>query len=398
MCYFYLFAKKKLEENKISYAFLLVFTAPVICLGTLLTIPDVLSVPLGLATIYFLDQGKTRTGAFFLGLGFLSKWSIMGLIPFFIYSCWKRSKKELAICGLIVFSLQIPVLIWNSHHEWATFYFQFFKRHSTEFLTFEQYFHNLRRYIGSQLFCFGIPLMLGSVIAFFKASRDQKKFFSLLVFPMFAISFFSALQGQNRYYWSCLNMFTMSIFIVQVFSKQLELKSKYVWCTLVCFIFINWSLILVGTFFPVGSWFDRVTHQQNQFRHNIAGDVSGWKTWVEVVHQEKIDVDHMSILASDFHIAAQITWALGPDYVDRVRPVGTAWEQHQFGFWPQRQLASSEETLLVADDRYDNLADLQNVCDETINWNRQEEKLFGQTIKVIYWSVCHKRKEKISLL
>ncbi|MBC7457111.1 MAG: hypothetical protein H7235_02450, partial [Bdellovibrionaceae bacterium] len=59
---------------------------------------------------------------------------------------------------------------------------------------------------------------------------------------------------------------------------------------------------------------------------------------------------------------------------------------------------SSESILLVADDRYDNLTSLQNFCEETINWKRQEEKLLGKTIKVIFWSVCHKRKAPVTAL
>ena len=397
-CYiFYIFCRKKLEESEISYAFLFVFSAPVLCMGTLLSIPDVLSVPLGLAALYFLDQGETRKGAVALGIGFLSKWSLMGLIPYFLYACWKRSKKELFIGVLIVIFLQIPVLVWNQQHDWATFYFQFFKRHSHGFLTFPEYLRNLSNYVGSQFFCFGIPLVIGTVAAFFKANNEQRKYFVWTAAPMFAISFLSAIQGQNRYYWACLNLFVMSIFIVQVFSKQIKQRSKPVWGILIFLIMTNWSLIIISTMLPVGYWFDQVTDQPNQYRHTVGADVTGWKNWSKTIYSEKINFKKMEILASDFHIAAQVTWALGPQYLNQIRPVGSAWEPHQFGFWSERSM-NSDSVLLVADDRYDNLASLQDECEENVKWNRHEEKLLDKTIKVIFWSVCHKRKTAISAL
>lgn len=397
-CYvFYIFCRKKLEEKEISYAFLLVFTAPVLCMGTLLSIPDVLSVPIGLATIYFLDQGETRKGAIALGMGFLSKWSLMGLIPYFLYTCWKKGKREIAIGVLIVAVLQIPVLVWNQQHDWATFYFQFFKRHSHGFLTLPEYFQNLQSYVGSQFFCFGIPLVIGTVWAFVKAQSEQRKYFLWTSAPMFIISFMSAIQGQNRYYWACLNLFVMSIFIVQVFSKQIENRSKQFWGVLLVLVMTNWALIIVSTMMPVGYWFDQITHQSNQYRHTVGGDVTGWKNWSKKIQFEQIKFDKMEIVTSDFHVAAQVTWALGPQYLNQIRPVGTPWEQHQFGYW-ETNISDSKSMLLVADDRYDDLASLQNICDETIQWNRQEEQILGKTIKVIFWSVCNKRKDAVTAL
>lgn len=129
-------------EPSAVVAVVLLQTLPFFFLAGMLMTPDAPLTAAWVATVYFLERAliADRANAWWgvglcLGLGMLSKYSIalLGLSAFLfmVFDAparqWLRRWQPYAAASLAlaVFS---PVIIWNAHHEWASFAFQTSRR------------------------------------------------------------------------------------------------------------------------------------------------------------------------------------------------------------------------------------------------------------------------------
>jgi dolichol-phosphate mannosyltransferase len=104
----------------------------------LVTTPDAPLVTCWAGALYFLERalvGQDRSAwwgaGIFIGLGMISKYTIVLLIPAtFLYMLLDKSSRRwflrpepyaAALCVLLLFS---PVIYWNATHDWASFAFQ----------------------------------------------------------------------------------------------------------------------------------------------------------------------------------------------------------------------------------------------------------------------------------
>jgi hypothetical protein len=391
----FIFAKlclKRLKPEDTELAILLSLTAPVFCLGSVIAIPDVIAVPLGLLSIYLLGEDKVRWAALALGLGFLAKWSLIGLLPFFAFFTFKKGLRSFLEFFFIVLAVQVPVLYWNGTHQWATFMFQFFLRHDKEVHELSYYLKTLRSFVGSQFFSFGLLLLGGCIYALPRANKEYRTRFYWISLASIVMATLSSIQGQTRHYWACLILFPMAGLVASVFAQKSELQKNILRYVSIAAITFNWVLMWVGVSFPLGPWFDNVTHQPPQLRHSLAGDVSGWKDWTKELDREHIPWRTTATLASNFRLSSQVAWAFGENYLANVGTVGKAWDQHEYMFW-NSPTARFDRALLVADDRYDDLHELEATCETPVKWQEFDEVLMSQTVKVIKWSVCDHLKK-----
>lgn len=397
MATLYVFAKlclKHLKPESLDIALLLALSAPVFALGSVIAIPDVIAVPLGLLSLLLLEENKLRWSAVALGLGFLAKWSMLGLLPFFAFVTYKKGPRQFVEFFLIVLLIQTPVLFWNATHEWATFSFQFFRRHDRGVHDIAFYLKNLKHFIGSQIFSFGLILFFGCIYALRKATKTQKLYFYGISLTSILMATLSSIQGQTRHYWACLILFPIALLITTVIEKKSEFQKRMIRAVAVAAVVVNWALMWIGVSYPVGPWFDRITHQPPQLRHSLCGDVSGWKDWVKELDQEHIPWRTTATLASNFRLSSQVAWAYGQNFMAQVGTVGEAWDQHEYMFW-ESPVNHFDRAILVADDRYDDLQALERSCEDPIQWQEFDEVLKASTVKVIKWSMCNHLKKSL---
>lgn len=123
-------------------ALLLMQVLPTFFLAGLLMTPDAPLTAAWAAAVYFLQQAllRGRTGAWWgagiaIGLGLLSKYTIALLFPatllFLVFD--RQSRAWLGriapyAAAMLSIALFCPVIIWNAHHEWASFAFQTSRR------------------------------------------------------------------------------------------------------------------------------------------------------------------------------------------------------------------------------------------------------------------------------
>ena len=123
-------------------AVVLMQTLPFFFLTGMLMTPDAPLMAAWAAALYFLERAVIagRSEAWWragvcLGLGLLSKYTIgfLGLSTFVFMLLDSRARAGLRrwepyVAALLAFAIFSPVIIWNAHHEWASFVFQTSRR------------------------------------------------------------------------------------------------------------------------------------------------------------------------------------------------------------------------------------------------------------------------------
>jgi 4-amino-4-deoxy-L-arabinose transferase-like glycosyltransferase len=131
--------------------------------------PDVALIPFAVAMVWALirlnESGDARwwlAAGVFAGLALLSKFTVVMLIPavaaFMLVPDWRRRwllSPYPWFAVLIAFALFLPVLIWNSQHDWASFRFQFVRATATH----EWSLRTIGDYIGLQFGLVGFILL-----------------------------------------------------------------------------------------------------------------------------------------------------------------------------------------------------------------------------------------------
>lgn len=131
------FLSSHLTEDQLKLWLVLMLTMPLTGLGSLIVTPDL---PLLFSWSFciwsfgrMLKMGATPfsvlLSGFALGLGLLSKYHIVLLIPIGLYFWWTDVKRVPLVkwLPLVIFSSAItslPLWIWNYQHDWASFKFQ----------------------------------------------------------------------------------------------------------------------------------------------------------------------------------------------------------------------------------------------------------------------------------
>jgi 4-amino-4-deoxy-L-arabinose transferase-like glycosyltransferase len=138
--------------------------------------PDTAMIPFAVAMLWALvrlhESGNPRwwlAAGLFAGLALLSKFTVIMLLPavvaFVLVPDWRRRwllspyPWRAALIAVLVFS---PVLIWNAHHDWASFRFQFVRAVATHPLSFR----TVGEFFGMQFGLVGfvlLPVVLSGV-------------------------------------------------------------------------------------------------------------------------------------------------------------------------------------------------------------------------------------------
>ena len=139
--------------------------------------PDVAMIPFAVATLWALVRlsasGDARwwlAAGLFAGLALLSKFTFIMLLPavlaFMLVPAWRwrwLTSPLPWLAALIAVAIFLPVLIWNSEHDWASFRFQFVRAVATH----EWSLRTVGEFIGIQFGLVGfvmLPVVLSGVV------------------------------------------------------------------------------------------------------------------------------------------------------------------------------------------------------------------------------------------
>lgn len=238
-----------------SAGVILLNTYPLTMSGSIVVTPDVPSFLFCSIALFFFWQ-IVRTKKYFywylfgisFGLSLLSKYTAILLAPcIFLFIIFTDERKWLKtihpylsfIAGLVLF---IPVIYWNSRHNWISFNFQF--GHGLGGQSFS--IGRVMEYIGGQLLVAGpfiwIAGMFAGIVYIFQKNKE-KLFLSLVSIPIilfFAFSSMKKLAGPN---WPAFAYFTFSIIAAKYLLEGGKTK-KYIFY--IAFI-VNFLMSLVST-------------------------------------------------------------------------------------------------------------------------------------------------------
>jgi dolichol-phosphate mannosyltransferase len=168
-------------ERSALLAAVLVQILPFFFLSGMLMTPDAPLTAAWMATLFFVERALrgTQPGMWLwaglcVGLGLLSKYTMV-LVPaatviFILADAPSRSwlrRPQPYIAALIALVVFTPVLVWNAHHEWASFAFQFSRRLA------EAPRFSLHKFVGSAVVLLTPTGVVAVVMALTKARRGK---------------------------------------------------------------------------------------------------------------------------------------------------------------------------------------------------------------------------------
>lgn len=188
------------------------------------------------------------------GLALLSKYTAILLVPcLFIYLVLTDDRRWLKtlhpylslLIGLLCF---LPVVYWNSHHDWISFTFQLSHGLGGQSYSFDR----LVEYIVGQLLVTGpIVWFLGIYAAFAWLFRKDKAqlFLILMALPVILFFGFSSLKKLAGPNWPVFAYFTFSILVTKYFLDSTSKIRRSLWyAALISSLFISAILTLHARF------------------------------------------------------------------------------------------------------------------------------------------------------
>ncbi|MFC1479334.1 glycosyltransferase family 39 protein [Planctomycetota bacterium] len=186
-----------------------------------------------------------------LGCAFLSKFLAFGFVPAaFLYLCLAPGKRRLLrtpgpwVALAVTIVLFVPVIVWNYHHDWLTFKFNFVKRQAELGLSLNTFFS----YTGGQLLFFS-PLVIAVPALFLVRNlrtclKSEKDLFLVLFagVPLggFAlISMFRPVGG----HWTAVALVPVALLC----ARSIEQKNRIFWTSTAVTGWALSVLIFIGT-------------------------------------------------------------------------------------------------------------------------------------------------------
>ena len=265
---------------------------------------------------------------------------------------------------LITLLMMFPILYWNSENEWASFVFQFYRRHK-ESAGFS--FSRWLQFWGYQWLFMSPPvyiLLIWSLIrGFKKTASTAQRFISCLALPALVIFYQQPLFADFKPHWSGPAYLLLVIPSVSLFFElQSFAKKIYKWTALSFFglIYLLYIPLLTPTIPYIHKW----TQPQVEFqpRFDFTNEFYGWRELGQHLlrRQSELETDWKTepLLASTrYEMVAQTTWA-----VDRASAIlalqkpEPVWhlgvEINQYLFWQNRW--EKQSGLKVLDEAHKN--------------------------------------------
>lgn len=396
---FYHWVRSKWGDQAAQLSSILLVSSNVFLFGSVIALPDSLAIPLGLAAIIYTERGKVIRASIFLGLSLLAKWTVFFIVPGLLFNFYQQKKlnrKNLFLLIIIPLILHSPVIWWNILHGGASIKFHLYDRHSHEFQTLLNYFKNIGAFLLTQIFAIGLvsSALIIILLIQLKKSRTSEvprsQWQSLLawILPGLVVVFISAIQGEDRFYWTFLSWIPAIAVLGYLVSVQKYFNIRLIKVGTIGFIFIKWALAGAAGFYPVGTMVEAVFHLKHDLRHSPIGDISGWREWLDhdLMRHHLIDI-HTALIGSDLHVTSRMAWSMREHKIFNFIGVNSE-KQNQFQFWSQPEPPEFTNAIFFGDNRYDHLTEFQNRCGHPLLWNTSEIRVIGQPVKEIYWSRC----------
>ena len=282
----------------------------------------------------------------FFSLALLTKYNAVlfgiGVLAYFLY--YKKqiggpSYGHIIASILIIFSIQMPVFLWNLGNDFASFSFHMVER-LDQGKEFSNVLRNIAGFLSGVLLAFSPVFLFNLRNIFFleNVSDDRKNIITLSKFIIvFSLSFciFLCFFTNVLYYWFIPAMVPLIPFVTNVFKE----KS---WQYLHIFYGMAISLILVinVSVYPIGAFFGNVDRE--------TAIIFGWEKIVEVVKKEKKSHGIEKVVFSDYRLGSLYIFHSGDFEADVVMEE----RKTQFDVWREEENVFEDKALIIADNDF----------------------------------------------
>ncbi|HLE40989.1 MAG TPA: glycosyltransferase family 39 protein [Nitrospirota bacterium] len=283
-------------DKKIASASVIALNVmPIVMSGYILITPDV---PVffftGLSIYWFWQIVETQKVRYWylmgiaFGLTLLSKYTAVLLAPsfflFMVFSDERRWFKTIHpyAAFLLGCALFLPVVYWNSTHQWISFLYQ--TRHGLR-SEHSPVIKNLLEYAGGQMLVAGplfwLPGIYASVRSLFQKDK-RLLFLSLTSLPIILFFAVSSIQRTAAANWPNLAYFSFGILATQFFFSGHQIKKRLFWIAIIFSVFLSLIASLHARFsiLPLQSISDKAA------RSDATNWFYGWKELAEELEKD----------------------------------------------------------------------------------------------------------------
>jgi 4-amino-4-deoxy-L-arabinose transferase-like glycosyltransferase len=251
--------------------------------------------------------------------------------------------KSLLATGLGVLLAAIPIVIWNSQHEWTSILYQIHDRHEGGSLSLARY----ARFWAIELFAAG-PVLIGFI--FWLMARGHRarvlSFVFFWIFPAALVFCVEPIWADFKPHWAFIVWWPGAMALAwaactwtkPALARAAKVQIVYGW--------VLGALVLFACHFPIGGYF---THDP---RMDVTNDLYGWK-----LLRGALGGANLPVVASHYQTAAQAYFSLGPGARVTLLPRDLKARDE----WPSLDVSQSEgpawprltqPVLFVRDNRY----------------------------------------------
>lgn len=321
---------------------------PIFSMASIMTLPDIPLILFYSLTLYFFIRliYEKKAQLWYLigglvGLGLLSKYNMFMVYPaVFAYLIidkkerfWlKRKEPYLAFIFSLLFF--IPVIIWNINHNWLSFSFHLYQRHSKE-LTFK--FDILLQFIIVQMLVVSPVLFYGYFKVIFKNfHKKDVKLLSLYGTPVFLIFLFSSLFTEFKIHWAAMAYIPWTILL----SNYINWNRfwKYIGIGLAVFLSL---FIFTQSYYPIAAI---------PPKDDITTDMHGWDQVGKKVqsYYNDLEQDDWFLFSNRYQLSSQLAFYLpDKDYVYSLNN-----KTEQFDFWKDEKELIGKNGVFVTHSFY----------------------------------------------
>lgn len=309
---------------------------PQTMLGMIVMTPDIPVLLFWSVSIYIFWQ-IVRTGKTWLwfvlgltfGLALLSKYTAILMAPcLLIYLLLTDDRRWLrtiypylsVAIGLLCF---LPVVMWNSHHEWVSFSFQLKNGLDAQGYSFDK----VAEYIGGQLLVTGpVVWLLGIYAGIVWTSRRDKETLLLLatalpVILFFGLSSFKKAAGPN---WPAVAYFTFCILVTQFCLAGHSRVRRSLWSVAVA------TSLLLSTVVTLHARFNLIPLERYSKEMAAADATNSFHGWRELGSELKKYPDRKFALTPSHQLSAEIVYYTDTDIVAQTARMT---RPSQFNLW-----------------------------------------------------------------
>lgn len=312
------------------------------------------------------------------------------------WSPQKRKRLSLVYLSLGLCIALIPIVVWNSQHQWASILYQVHKRHAAASVSFERYlkFWLIEIILAGPVLIFYFFKWVGT---FFLGKRQISDLNSKIlaysmiwILPAAFIFCVQPLFSEFKPHWALIVWWPVAL----AFTWQVSQKfTKWVYVHMgfgLSLIF----LVLMSCHYPlVIGLYDQFSRPSSQHsmdpRLDVTNDFYGWNQFASFLKQELSGQENLKIVGSRYQTASQIAFSVdGLKFPPRVTLLPR--DQKEMDEWPDLKISQTQgpnwprllqPVLFVSDNRYDSAPKFPNATCRTLK--RLEAFRFGKLAKWI---------------